>query len=1699
MRRFVTNAIALLLLFCSTSSYAWTQHSLGVSASPNSLWYDMGSKQMSTTGTRYIFPTKYRPLSLNFQGMKAFLALAPSEKHVDARVSTHVLSLPMPEGGFEHFRIVYSPIMEDPLAAMFPEIRTYKGAGIEDPTAYIRLDATPQGFHAMVLRTGKSTVYIDPYAKGDTQLYISYLKKDFVAVNKVMTCDFVGAVADMADPMGGSAQRLFGDCQMRTYRLALSATGEYTAFQGGTVALAQAAQVTTMNRVNGVYEREMAVRLNIVANNNLIVYANSATDPFTNGNPGSMITENQNNTTTVIGNANYDIGHVFGTNSGGLAGLGVVCSNGNKARGVTGSGAPVGDPFDIDYVAHEMGHQFGGNHTFNSNQGACAGNQNNNTAMECGSGTTIMAYAGICGAHDVQANSNDYFHTVSLREIYTFIIGSGNACAGHPGLVNNQPAITTPLANYTIPISTPFVLTTLATDADNDPITYCWEQFDNATNTQPPVSTNTGGPQFRSRPPVTSGSRYFPRLSDLAAGTVSQWEVLSSVTRNLRFACYVRDNHVGGGCGDNDSMTVRTLSTAGPFVVTAPNTAVTWPATSTQNVTWNVANTTAAPISCANVDIFLSTDGGLTYPITLATNVANNGTFAATVPNNPTTTARVMVKARNNIFFDISNVNFTITAPTADYNLVATTTTQAVCAPANAVYIINCQSIGGYTGAVTMSATGVPVGGTATFSPNPVTPGNNVTLTISGTGAIAPGTYTITASGNASSGIHTTTVSLSVTSGVPTAASLTSPANAATNVSTTATLTWAAQTGSTYNIDIATDAGFTTIVRSATALAAASYVPAPALASSTQYFWRVRAVNGCGNGPFSTSRSFTTNSVTCHTVLSTTVPRIITSVGTPIINDSLYFPIGGTITDVNVTNLVGTHTYISDLRMTLISPTGASIVLFSALCGANDDFNIKFDDAGPAYNTIACPMTGAIAYHPSGNLATFNGLVPTGWWKLKIEDLADQDGGSLTAWTLNICANNACILTASTSNNTPVSCNGGTNGAATALPVGGGGPFSYLWSNGATTASVSNFAAGAYSCTITDAFGCAAVANTTIQQPNQLLATATSTATTCGQNNGGVTLAVSGGTPNYTYAWSNGATTATLSNVASGSYTVTITDTRGCTRTASATVATSTAVSANATSTASASCGQSNGAATVAATGGVGNFTYLWSNGATTQNLSGVAAGAYTVTVTSGSPNCTTIASVTIPSIGNVNATVSQVVNTSCGLSNGGGTAVPSGGTSYTYLWSNGATTQSVSGLPAGTYTVTITDVTTCTATATLVVVGSTQVLASTSGVTQTSCGLSNGVATANGTGGNNVYSYSWSNGATTQTVSGLAAGNYTVTVTDGGGCNNVTSVTINSSTAVVTNVFNFTHTSCGLDNGVGSAVSTGGTAPYTYLWSNGQTTPQAANLSAGNYTVTATDAVGCTGTAAVTINGSSAPTASVGTQTNVNCFGGSTGSVNLNVTGGSGPFTYNWTNGQTTNPATGFAAGQFQVTVTDAAGCTSVIGGLVTQPASALAATSTVVDESGPAAADGSIALAPTGGTAPYTYLWSNGQTGQTATGLVGGSYTCTITDANGCTTIVSALVNTLVGVSAGPQLGLEVFPNPSQGVFFASYSLASPEDLQVAVYNKLGQRIWNKTIPQASIGKVEIALGEIASGVYSVELRTANAIVTKKVVVGK
>ena len=648
--RFLPGGLGLLLLLLRVMGAQAQQQRLA----PVLFQEDAAARSAAARSPLAASLREARALTIDAMGLQAALATAPLEGQGTKPL---LFAMPLPDGTTGNFRVVESPVMEPGLAAQFPSIKTYSGVGVDDPTASIRLDVTPRGFHAQVL-SASGTVYIDPVSQNDQQHYLSFYHKD-MAVGP-WNCGVSTPSGTSVAQRGATAARTVGST-LRTFRLAVAGDGEYTAFHGGTVALGLAAIVTSVNRVVGVYETELAVRMVLVANNNLIVYTNAATDPYTNTNPSALLTQNQTNLDAVIGTANYDVGHVFTTGGGGLAGLGVVCSPTRKAQGETGLPAPVGDAYDIDFVAHELGHQFGGNHTFNSSTSNCGGgNRNAGTAYEPGSGSTIMAYAGICGSDDLQPHSDPFFHVVSFEEISTYL--GTVACGTTSATGNTPPAITSlPVSGKVIPVSTPFKLTGSATDADGNALTYNWEEYDlgpSATLTAAQVA-NQSPPLFRSFAPTASPTRYFPRLTDLLNNTIATGERLPTVTRNLNFRMTVRDNQKGV----NSSTTVLMSSTsaAGPFVVLAPNTAVSWVGLSSQTVTWDVAGTNVAPVSCTNVNIRLSTDGGLTYPTVLAANTPNDGSEAITVPNLATTTARIMVEAGDNYFFDISNTNFTIT------------------------------------------------------------------------------------------------------------------------------------------------------------------------------------------------------------------------------------------------------------------------------------------------------------------------------------------------------------------------------------------------------------------------------------------------------------------------------------------------------------------------------------------------------------------------------------------------------------------------------------------------------------------------------------------------------------------------------------------------------------------------------------------------------------------------------------------------------------------------------------------------------------------------------------------------------------------------------------------------------------------------------------------------------------------------------
>ncbi|MCB0557519.1 MAG: T9SS type A sorting domain-containing protein [Lewinellaceae bacterium] len=943
---------------------------------------------------RVAVPKSFRVLLLNTDAMVQQLAGAPAESVANASVSGYTLELPRPDGRMEAFRICESPIMAPGLAQRFPGIKTYLGKGVDNPTALVRLDYTPHGFHAMVL-AGEGTYFIDPYYHLlNDGTYQSYFKKDY-QTDKAFTCE-AEEWQRTGDILEGGLNGV-GE-QLRIYRLALACTGEYAQYHGGTVEQATAAMVTTMNRVNGLFERDFSVRMMMIDSNHLITFTNPSSDPYSGGN---VLGQNQTAVDQYIGTANYDIGHLVDTGGGGVAFYRSICSSQNKARGYTGLNPPVGDPFDVDYVAHEMGHQFGGSHTFNGTLGSCSGgNRNGPTAFEPGSGVTIMAYAGICGSDNIASNSIDHFHNGSLDEMTPYIVsGAANFCAERDSTGNTAPLVEAGPSGHVIPISTPFELTGSATDMEGDALTYCWEQVDVGPggNFNNPVGN---APLFRSFSPTTDSTRVFPRISAIVNNTSSLAEVLPFYARNLTFRLTARDNHGFGGGVEWDTRSLIVSDQAGPFEVLSQNTSTTWEAGSFQQIEWDVANTDQAPVNADRMNIFLSMDGGFTYPILLADSLENNGSALVFIPDTlQGNQFRVKVKAVGNVFFDINNRNITITPATEPgFALGTPAFSQLACGEQPLTYEVMLQPRLGFEGEITLTAEGLPGEASAEIE-SPLLAPAQVTVTVTNLQGLASGLYPFQLI--AGSGAITDTLDLLIElyANVPGPVTLLSPVEGEPEVSTSPTLSWAAgPDAATYRLEGALDPGFTDIFFSEEGLTGTSYDVPVELPDSSLIFWRVQGINpGCGAGPYSES-FFETEVIICEVFTTDSLPFSMAAPN-PIVISTITVDKDIIVRDVNILGLNGFHVPISDLNFRFRSPEGPIIDLITQDCGIGISFNLSLDDA--AAEEVPCPYADGGVYRPEEELKIYNGQNARGDWQLLLAK--DQDNGTLREWAIEIC------------------------------------------------------------------------------------------------------------------------------------------------------------------------------------------------------------------------------------------------------------------------------------------------------------------------------------------------------------------------------------------------------------------------------------------------------------------------------------------------------------------------------------------------------------------------------------------------------------------------------------------------------------------------------------------------------------------------
>ncbi len=617
---------------------------------------------------RAVWPRNYGVWRLNRQMLEDTLRRAPREFSAEAKTAPLILPLPLPDGTTQRFTVTNSPVMEAELAARFPEIQTYTAQGVDDATVTARFSLTPQGFHAIILAQ-KGTFYVEPVKSGDTENHLAYAHADLPQDGHFACAS--GTEEARAGKLRDTAQRPNVGETLRVYRLAVAATAEYTqAYGGGSVNGGLAAVVTTVNLVNAIYERDVSVRLMLIARENELIFTDTTTDGYTSDNVSALFSENQTRLDTILGPNGYDIGHVLdGRLLGGgsfsylgLGSIGAVCRDGVKARGV--SIVRSLQPSNVTtyfHVAHEMGHQFGANHTLNATTGDCGSQRTASSAYEPATGSTVMGYRFNCGAEDIGSTTNStYFHLRSILQITDYITnGPGGSCPTLITTGNRAPAINAG-ADYTIPANTPFLLSGGGTDPDGAALTYNWEQYD-LGNPSPPSTDDGTRPIFRSFDPTANPARIFPRLSNILSGTTTLGESLPTTTRTMHFRLTARDNQTGGGGVNFDEMLLTSRADAGPFTVTQPAAGVNLTGGTAQTVVWNVANTEAAPINTARVRITFSTDGGATFPHILQESTSNDGTEAVIIPNLSAGSARVKVEAVGNVFFNLSPA-FSVTA-----------------------------------------------------------------------------------------------------------------------------------------------------------------------------------------------------------------------------------------------------------------------------------------------------------------------------------------------------------------------------------------------------------------------------------------------------------------------------------------------------------------------------------------------------------------------------------------------------------------------------------------------------------------------------------------------------------------------------------------------------------------------------------------------------------------------------------------------------------------------------------------------------------------------------------------------------------------------------------------------------------------------------------------------------------------------------
>ncbi|WP_213521557.1 reprolysin-like metallopeptidase [Nonlabens sp.] len=982
------------------------------------IWESVDQQEVAkvTSEERGVQPSAYHLVRLNTQALTDKLVVAQDRFSASNGIA---IDFPTATDTFETFSVYNSGTVSKELQVQYPNIKSYVGKSQQNPLNTIYFTLTPQGFRGLI--TGENISYMDPYAKSVPNIIMSYDRKD---LSRAADDDFSCGVDDgmhllNTSSFTGMETKAFRDRQLRTYRLAVAATAEYTAYHddgnagnGSAVADAIAGIVTTITRVNSVFEKEMSIRFTLVGNNGSLIYTDSNTDPYDNYSGGQMIGVNTSIINGQIGSAAYDIGHVFSTGGGGIASAS-RCNNFNKGRGVTGIVTPEFDPFDIDYVSHEIGHQFGASHTFYN---GCFGGSPSSQPYETGSASTIMGYAGIC-APNVQDNSDAYFHAISLQEMHATM--ALDTCDDQISLGSNNP--TAPdaqnLVEKFMPIATPFKLTASSSvppDA-GEVYTYRWDQLDTgaaaATGaTQPPLSSSTSGPMFRSKFATTDPTRYFPNLEEVLNGADDIWETLSSVTREMTFVATIYDNNFNGGQTDQAEVIVKPTTAAGPFRVNAPVATDIWHEGETKTVAWDVANTNQ-PALAEQVNVKLSLDGGYTYPIMLASNVPNSGTVNVTIPTGAKTVhARILVEAVGNYFYNVNNGTFEIKE--GSFELTATTDDFSVCQPSDGTTTFEYNAAPDFNESVTFSALGLPAGLTATFTPSSTTADATVSISISGTAAVAANQYDFSVAAQSTSVTLSKNLTFKLFDNLVGNILQIAPVNGAANQVANPLLQWEdLASASSYLVEISENSDFSIITESHTVFFQNSYQPTT-LVHSAIYYWRVTPSNDCTSGTVASISLFQTAQEVCTTYDNETYENTAQPANRQDEWNTSINAVAAKVVvtdDIEVTKLSyymnATHGDTGHIKMQLSAPTGRFAEVYNRECASGVNFDLVVSDDGTQNFGCAPGYTGALTgnQRPGQAFTRFNDASALGEWVLLATDRTAGTGGTFNQFSVTVC------------------------------------------------------------------------------------------------------------------------------------------------------------------------------------------------------------------------------------------------------------------------------------------------------------------------------------------------------------------------------------------------------------------------------------------------------------------------------------------------------------------------------------------------------------------------------------------------------------------------------------------------------------------------------------------------------------------------